>query len=74
MQELPNSIPGWDDPLEKGLATHSSIPTRRIPWTEETDRPQSMVLQRVQHNWATNTQLVVEEMENVDRFGYILVG
>ena len=26
---------GWEDPLEKGMATHSSIPTRRIPWTEE---------------------------------------
>ena len=26
---------GWDDPLEKGMATHSSMPTQRIPWTEE---------------------------------------
>ena len=26
---------GWEDPLEKGMATHSSIPAWRIPWTEE---------------------------------------
>ena len=29
------SIPGWEDPLEKGTATHSSILAWRIPWTEE---------------------------------------
>ena len=29
------SIPGWEDALEKGTATHSSILTWRIPWTEE---------------------------------------
>ena len=28
-------IPGWEDPLEEGLATHSSILAWRIPWTEE---------------------------------------
>ena len=33
---------GWEDPLEKEMATHSSILARRIPWTEEPDRPQSM--------------------------------
>ena len=32
------SIPGWDDPHEKGIATHSSIPAWRIPWTEEPSR------------------------------------
>ena len=26
---------GWEDPLEEGMATHSSIPAWRIPWTEE---------------------------------------
>ena len=35
-------IPGWEDPLEKGMATHSSILTWRIPWTEEPGRLQSM--------------------------------
>ena len=31
----PGSIPGWEDPLEKEMATHSSILAWRIPWTEE---------------------------------------
>ena len=43
-------IPGWEDPLEKGLATHSSSLAWRIPWTEEPGRLQSMGLQRVRHN------------------------
>ena len=38
------------DPLEKGMATHSSILAWRIPWTEESDELQSMALQRVGHN------------------------
>ena len=32
---------GWEDPLEEGMATHSSIPDWRIPWTEEPGRLQS---------------------------------
>ena len=40
----------WEDPLEKGMATHSSILTWRIPWTEEPGRLQSMELQRVGHD------------------------
>ena len=46
---------GWEDPLEKGKATHSSILVWRIPWTEEPGRLQSTGLQRVWHNWATFT-------------------
>ena len=38
---------GQEDPLEEGMATHSSIPAWRIPWTEEPGRLQSMGLQRV---------------------------
>ena len=34
---------GWEEPLEKGMATHSSIPTWRIPWTEEPGGLQSGV-------------------------------
>ena len=41
---------GWQDPLEKAMATHSSILAWRIPWTEEPDRLQSKVLQRVEHD------------------------
>ena len=46
---------GWEDLLEKGMATYFSILTRRIPWTEETGGLQSMGLQRVGYDWATNT-------------------
>jgi len=38
---------GWENPLEKGIAIHSSILAWRISWTEETGRLQSMGLQRV---------------------------
>ena len=41
---------GQDDPLEKGMATHSSILAWRIPWTEEPGVLQSMGLQRVGHH------------------------
>ena len=44
------SIPGLEDPLQKVMATHSSIITREIPWTEEPGRLQSIGLQRVGHN------------------------
>ena len=37
----------WEDPLEKGMTTHSSILAWRIPWTEEPGRLQSMESQRV---------------------------
>jgi len=40
---------GQEDPLEKEMATHSSIPAWRIPWTEEPGRLQSTGLQRVGH-------------------------
>ena len=42
-----------EDPLEKGMATHSSILARRIPWTEELGRLQSMGSQRVRQDLAT---------------------
>jgi len=41
---------GWEDALEKGKATHSSILAWRIPWTEEPDGLQSMGSQRVRHD------------------------
>ena len=44
-----------ENPLEKGMATHSSILVWRIPWTEETCGLGFRGLQRVRHNWATNT-------------------
>ena len=52
MQEIDARIQSLDqeDPLEKGMATHSSILAWRILWTEEPDRLQSMGLQRVRHD------------------------
>ena len=41
---------GWEAPLKKGMATHSSILAWKIPWTEEPDGLQSPGLQRVRHN------------------------
>ena len=41
---------GWEDPLEEGMATHSSIPAWSIPWTEEPGGLQSMESQRVGHD------------------------
>ena len=41
---------GWEDPLEKEMATHFSILAWKIPYTEEPDGPQSMRPQRVGHD------------------------
>ena len=49
---------GWEDPLEKGMAIHSSILAWRIPWTEEPGRLQSMVSWRVRHDWVTDTMTI----------------
>ena len=43
---------GWEDPVEKGIATHSSILAWRIPRTEEPGGPQSTQLQRAGHDWS----------------------
>ena len=51
---------GHGDPLEKGMATHSSILAWRIPWTEEPGGLQSMGWLRVGHNWMTEHTLRVE--------------
>ena len=45
MQETWVQSLGWEDTLEKGMATHSSIFAWRIPWTEQPGRPQFMGLQ-----------------------------
>ena len=54
-QEIQVQFLGWEDPLEKEMATHSSILTWRIPWTEEPGELQSMGSQRVGHDLAANT-------------------
>ena len=50
MQETQVRLLGREDPLEKGMATHSSILAWEIPWTGEPGRLQSMGLQRVGHD------------------------
>ena len=45
---------GWEEPLEKEMATHSSTTAWKILWTEEPGRLQSMGSQRLGHDWATS--------------------
>ena len=52
MQETRVWSLGWENPLEKEMATHSSILTWRIPWTEEPGGLQSTGSQRIRHDWA----------------------
>ena len=54
MQETLVQSLGWEDPLEKEMATHSSILAWKILWMEEPSRLQSMGLQRVGHDWVTS--------------------
>ena len=49
MQETRVQSLGWEDPLEKEMATHSRILAWEIPWTVEPGGPQSLVSQRVGH-------------------------
>ena len=49
-QETWVQSPGWEDPLEKEMATHSTILAWRIPWTEEPSWMQSIGSQTVKYN------------------------
>ena len=51
LQEMQVLSLGWEDPLEEGMAIHSSILAWRIPWTEESGRLKSVGSQRVRRNW-----------------------
>ena len=69
MAEMVKSLPaiqetwvqslGWEDPLEKEMATHSSILAWTTPWMEEPGGLQSMGSQRVRQNWVTNTERLI---------------
>ena len=52
MQEIQVWSLGWEDPLEKEVATHSNILAWKIPWIEEAGRLQPMGSKRVRHDWA----------------------
>ena len=57
MQKIWVRFLDWEDPLEKGMATHSNVLTWRIPRIVESGGLQSMGSQRVGHNWAINMLL-----------------
>ena len=63
MQESRVPSPGSEDPLEEGIAPHSSIPAWRIPWTEEPGGLQSMGSHRVRHD---RSDLAQQHMYKVD--------
>ena len=57
MQEMQVQPLDWEDPLEEGMATHSNILARKIPWTEKPGGLRSTESQRLRHNqsnWATH--------------------
>ena len=56
VQETQVRFLDWEDTLEKGLATHSSILSWRIPWIEEPSRPLSMGSQESDMTWRLNHQ------------------
>ena len=55
MQETQGQSLGWENPLEKGMTTYSSILARKIPWTKEPGGLQSMGSQRVRYDQVTDT-------------------
>ena len=57
MQETQVRFLGWEDPLEKEMATHSSTLAWKIPWTEKPGRLESMGSQRVGHDGAISLSL-----------------
>ena len=58
LQETRVQSLGGEDPLEEGMATHSSILAWRIPWTEEPGGLQSIGLQRVRHDCSDLTHML----------------
>ena len=65
MQETWVRSLGWEDPLEKGMATHSSILAWRILWTEEPGGLQSMGSQRVTHRPAGSESSCLQDAQEV---------
>ena len=66
MRETEVQSLGREEPLEMGMATHSSTLAWKIPWTEEPGRLQSMGSQRVGHDWATSLSLSVTFMSSLE--------
>ena len=64
-QEMRSQSLGQEDPLEREMATHSSILAWRILWTEESGGLQSMGLQRIRHDWTTEHMFALSYSEHV---------
>ena len=58
---------GQEDPLEEGMATHSSILAGKIAWTEEPGGLQSMGSHRVRHNWSNWAGMMYKEDPTTDK-------
>ena len=65
MQEMWVQSLSREDPLEKEMATHSSILAWRIPWKEEPCGLQSMGSQRVRHDWATEEHFILHQVTDL---------
>ena len=65
MQETGVRSLGWEDPLEKEMATHSSTLAWKIPWTEESGGLQSTGSQRVGHDGVTSLLLNLPQQLNI---------
>ena len=67
-------VPSLDqeDPLEKRMATYSSTLAWRIPWPEDPGRLQSMGLQRVRHDWVTNTFTIFHQFSSLTSYNYAM--
>ena len=65
MQETQAWSLGWEDHLEKGMTTHSSIHAWEIPWTEKPGRLQFKGSQRLRHNWVTNTHVCLNASSHI---------
>ena len=72
MQEMWVPSLGQEDPLEKEMATCSSILTWEIPWTEEPDGPQSMGSHRVKRGWATEHVISMEPLLYTGHSAWVL--
>ena len=62
---------GPEDPLEKGMSTHSSILAWKIPQTKELGGLQSVELQRVKHNWVTEHTIILYVDNLIQGIGYM---
>ena len=69
MQETRVRSLGWEDPLEKEMATHSSFLAWRILWTEQPGGLQSMGSQTVGHDWVTNTHFPRSVLDTFQPWG-----